>query len=328
MKKNNIMNIANAIINTPEQIMEDKQMLYAFINEGKRIAEACKEEIKEQNVRNKELGIIVPEITFAMKQIPMALIKVDIADTEDIEKGYQRKPDDGRVYNISKDFNYNCLDVKSVNYRSSDGFFHMWDGGNSLAAMRAKGYTYMPCKVTIDLTPYEESYLFEKQNDLRRRVDTSEKFKASLFRNDSVAREIREVVVDEFGLTMDRKARGKGTNISSIRVLEALYKNCDGKDGVRFALSLIERANWRGKDKAYVENMLNIGYTAYPYCKVNPMLKHKIIDGMKEVKEPKNFIAKAYKTFTSQASNHNEVSVKNYTKFLLGLIDENGKPIN
>lgn len=326
MKKNmSNMNSTNEVINTPEQIMQDKKLFSAFFNEGVRIAEKCKRWIAETNMKNEELNI--PPVTFGMDMVPMALIKVDVADEDDIEKGYQRKPDDARVYNINKDFKYNCLDVKSVNYRSSDGFFHMWDGGNSLAAMRMKGYAYMPCKITIDISPEEESDLFESQNKLRRRVDTSEKFKASLFRNNSAAREIREVVKEEYGLEMNRKNRGKGNNISSIRILEALYNNCDGKTGVRFALELIEKANWRGKDKAYIENMLNIGYVAYPYCKKHPILIYKLIDAMRDVETPEGYIAEAYRTFTSKASNHNEVSVKNYTKFLLGLIDRDGKPI-
>lgn len=141
---------------------------------------------------------------------------------------YQRGEVPSTIKNIISNFDYHLVNPIKVVYR--DGNYFAFDGQNTAIALTMLfGAKYeAPIMPYYDiLTAEEEAFLFERLNDktFRKAVSVADEIKARLFRQETLATEIRKIAqASGLDLTFDA-TKGKSGVIpsSSYRTLEALY---------------------------------------------------------------------------------------------------------
>lgn len=203
---------------------------------------------------------------------------------------------------ILNNFDYRRVDVKSVNFH--DGYFTCWDGKHTVRALRVMGYKTAWFRMFNDLPLEEEARLFIEQSKGVTRLTPTDKFNCARQLRMEPAKSILEVC-DKFNVTVCEK-RKPIRNITAPRKLMQIFDEY-GKDGVNFALGVIELSGWANHDsKAYVEASLNIGYQAYKMYGNDLINLVKLADALKEYKTSTEFIDKQREVFKEVSAKHPE----------------------
>lgn len=224
---------------------------------------------------------------------------------------YQRPINESRVNKIAREFNWDRVDPKCVNYRSDEDKFAVMDGLHTLSALEILGKEFMPCKVFIDKTYEEEAAMFAAQNKGIKKITTVDEFRALVEAKNPDAITIMEVLSD-YGIELSPVAGYK--KLRSIRKLTTIMSTIH-EDGLRFTFQLIEDANWGNDTKAYTEGALNVGFYAYPQLlkkngQVSKVKYNYLLKILRKYKTSTDYVDEANHRFKMITTRHPQDAVK------------------
>lgn len=176
------------------------------------------------------------------------------------DMAYQRATIETTVSRITKNFDWDKVDPKCVNYRPEEDKFAVMDGLHTLTALEILGIKFLPCKVFIGKTYEEEARIFAEQNKGRKKITSVDEFRALMEAKDPMVMAVMECL-HHYGVELAPVAGYK--KCRSVRKLTQIIET-RGVDGLFFTFQLIEDANWGNDTKAYTEGALNVGFYAYP----------------------------------------------------------------
>lgn len=242
-------------------------------------------------------------MSWGFSLIPISEILRDMA--------YQRPTKQCRVNEIVRNFNWDKVDCKCVNYRPDEDKFAMMDGLHTLTALEVKGFEYIPCKVFIGKTYQEEAAMFAAQNKGIKKITSVEEFNALVEAGDSDAITILQVLKEYFVELAPQIGLKK---VRSVRKLTKIMETV-GEAGLRFTFQLIEDAGWGCDGKAYSEAGLNIGWYAYSEClKANGTINKRkyncLLNILKDYKTSTAYVDMANCLFGETVTKHPENCVK------------------
>lgn len=273
------------------------------------IAEA-KAKLEIENKRLIEMGL--PKKNSVIIEIPNEFLGVD--------HRYQRDLNKSKLNQMIVNYNPDLEDIKVGNYRSREGVVYMVEGQHEIAMRIALGFPTSTIILFFDLTLEEEADLFVKLNSNKTRVTSTDKFKADSVSNKPYTVAINTVTC-KYGCTIkDTGTRKLHRNIGSIQILIRIY-NKYGKEGLDFALKLIEDAGWLDIKGALTEAYLTIGFAAYPYCKEGAYKARTkyatLLTFMRSLEAPDAFLGAAKRAFPTMTGKHGEGSVRAFVCDLL-----------
>lgn len=251
---------------------------------------------------------IMDDITKTGMSWGFALIPIDQIITK---LPYQRPIDELRVNRIVKEFSWEKVDAKCVNYRPDEDKFAIMDGLHTLTAFKTLGKTFLPCKVFIGKTYEEEAMIFAEQNKGVKKISSVDEFRALVEAKDWKAQIIMNCL-KTFDVELASQAGYK-----KCRSVRKLVKIMDtyGVDGLWFVFEVIRDAGWEDDGKAYTESSLNIGFYAYPeLLKKNgevSQTKYKcLLKVLKKYKTSTQYVDKARQMFSVTTTTHPQDAVK------------------
>lgn len=220
--------------------------------------------------------------TWFVAEVPSNLIVVDI---------YQRPLNKGKVTRLADEFNWDYVNVKTVNYRPEEGVFALIDGHHTNEILKLKNERTICCRVFVDYTYQQEAGLFAEQNHGVTKLSVVSSFFAKTEAGDPIACGIMELF-NKYGLTYGLARKKK--QVTSIRKVQNIAKK-DGLEALDFTFKLIFDAGWGEDDaSAFQECGLNAGYYAYIHLmerdgQILPNAYKKIVKFLKQFKTSKQF---------------------------------------
>ena len=277
----------------------------------RRIAEIEKKVkilIKEDNKELKAQGL--PECNWAIYKWPIELLSIDT---------YQRNPE--HVDEIVSDFNYEDVDVKLISIR--DGKAWIIDGSNTIQAMKKKGYTWIYAKTYIGLTKPEESAMFSRQDEHKRRVHGIVKYEADIEAGKKDAVEISGYLKSKKVTTNCIMRKPMRNNLIAIVKLRNIYKTF-GITGVKIIIQLIFDAKWDKYEAGFASQYLDIGIALVRSreCKKRGDAAYKTIKDSMYGVAPDDWVSEANHHFENSKGQHGNGCITDYVRMLLGLIPD------
>lgn len=218
---------------------------------------------------------------------------------------------------ILKNFDPKRVEVKTLNFR--DGYLNSDDGHHTIEALKIMGYEEAWFRLFDNLSVEEEARLFIEQNKGVTRLSPADAFKCAEKLNLEPAKTILEVC-EKYDVVVGGK-KGSLRNITAPRKLLQIY-NDYGKEGVDYALGLIELSGWATSDsKAYIEASLNIGYQAYKLFKNDLVCTVKLVKEMSKFKTSTEFIDAQRKKYNEVSAKHPEDCMRLFVKETVEKLD-------
>lgn len=224
---------------------------------------------------------------------------------------YQRPTEESRVNKIIREFDWDKVDPKCVNYRPEEDKFAVMDGLHTLTALEIMGKEFIPCKVFINKTYEQEAAMFAAQNKGIKKITSVDEFRALVEAKDPDAITIMKVM-SNYGVELAPVAGFK--KCRSVRKLTKIMSTIH-EEGLRFVFQLIEDANWGDDGKAYTEGALNVGFYAYPQLlkkngKLNKTKYNYLLKILRKYKTSTQYVDVANIEFSETTTRHPQDAVK------------------
>lgn len=133
---------------------------------------------------------------------------------------YQRVLRDSTVAAIVE--NFDPVGIGSLLVSQRDGAYWVFDGQHRLAALKALGIRSVSCIVYTGMTASEEAKAWDYYNTQSKRATILDKASAALFRGDTLAVAIDQVVKST-GMDIDYQQKGKNGAIKAYAALQQVY---------------------------------------------------------------------------------------------------------
>lgn len=165
----------------------------------------------------------------------------------DLDTSYQRELGP-HVYEIAMNWDEMRAGALCVNYR--DGRFYAWDGQNRYAAAVLNGaIPRLYCMISVGWTREQEALAFAKQNERKRRLNSTDRIRAEIIGGDPIAMSVKKVC-DEFGVTcVPHGGRRVGALWAADRAKRIVASY--GEDMLRDIFTAIQNLEWNGEQGGY-----------------------------------------------------------------------------
>lgn len=187
---------------------------------------------------------IIANATKSAGGVMYASVPIELID---LDTSYQRELGP-HVYEIAMNWDEMRAGALCVNYR--DGRFYAWDGQNRyFGAVLNGGIPRLYCMISVGWTREQEALAFAKQNERKRRLNSTDRIRAEIIGGDPIAMSVKKVC-DEFGVTcVPHGGRRVGALWAADRAKRIVASY--GEDMLRDIFTAIQNLEWNGEQGGY-----------------------------------------------------------------------------